>query len=493
MWLDERRVLRQLGRPRPRRGGAPEEIVDLAEVLSDHKEIDVAKHTTAGMLELQRQANNGVWEAKFSSMIEPVSEMAFMPSPAEVCNTLKLLEGSRDILWNTLMEVRRKQIVLDSMIVARQSENKEINSYAAAGDLSQAASTDTPTPLPTAKSSAGELTAHEDENQFSEAISNKTKAMYTMRQRQVYDLQVQNSLKVTESHIFSTISDEGVEPIAIPRSLSSSSFKSPNSTLNACDSSDTARDTYTQENKGHFDERIHRAIGLKSSLVSTVNKEGHLMTSSIDRFMLPPEQLAKKRALISVVIRERKLRTRRAWDVLADQYLAVKHYWDAHINEIEQEEEQQENAGPRLRGSFRGLRPSTDDSGGTLFAVLGQQESQGIFGRANNSNTLGGFGNGSGRGGDILGQRNSMTSHGGGAGGLAGGNAFGSPLLQPSYSDGDVEAIRNTVDMDKEREELTRKESLQRRIDRCTSKIPDMRRPWQWPDVELLQQSRRSA
>ena len=189
--------------------GAPEEIVDLAEVLSDHKEIDVAKHTIAGMLELQRQANNGVWEAKFSSMIEPISEMAFMPSPAEVCNTLKLLEGSRDILWNTLMEVRRKQIVLDSMIVARQSENKEINSYAAAGDLSQAASTDTPTPLPTAKSSAGELTAHEDENQFSEAISNKTKAMYTMRQRQVYDLQVQNSLKVTESHIFSTIiSDE---------------------------------------------------------------------------------------------------------------------------------------------------------------------------------------------------------------------------------------------------------------------------------------------
>ena len=364
------------------------ERVELTEVFSDLTDIRAAYQTMAGIRELQRQASNGLLEASFSRPSGPAGDVGSLPDPAEISDTLRLVEGSRDILWNALVEIRRKQILLDSVVAARaeeaaavenpQGDEKMRHTTLAGGTEALAQSQTAPSKADTnAKTKTKTKTktkvtidsSHEVLNDTTDGLNEVDKQVLRSRLRDVYAIQIQNSLKISESSIFSTII--GGQGIARNRTPSSKdTIETPSNVLQRVSSSSSVaslnRGSGTAANSPTSDRGSTPLPGLREMLhseqiqrtagVFDVSDHSSL-PSNLESFLIPPEDFEKKRPLIALAIRDKKLKVQRAWYQIADNYFDIKHQWDAHISEIEAEEEEKEQNGPRLRGEFS--RPKT--------------------------------------------------------------------------------------------------------------------------------------
>ena len=180
-------------------------------------------------------------------------------------------------------------------------------------------------------------------------------------------IQAHNLLRVTESHIYSTlISHKGMSPITGPASCENGEFAP---VLSKHVSAESALGLPKKANRDRtlsvdMPAQVHDD-DVEPHQLSLVDRLKLATKTTAPKFDAPNEdayfkdsqsRLEEKRKLMTVAIRRKKLGIHQAWEELGDRYLEIDHKWKAHISDIEWQEEQAEASGPRLRGSYSGLR-----------------------------------------------------------------------------------------------------------------------------------------
>lgn len=84
----------------------------------------------------------------------------------------------------------------------------------------------------------------------------------------------------------------------------------------------------------------------------TGNKAVYQDPRELPSYEINLKTIQRNRHIITKEIRQRKLARRKAWEQLSNTYLAIQHKWNAHISQVEKEEDEIANReGPKLRGS----------------------------------------------------------------------------------------------------------------------------------------------
>jgi hypothetical protein len=193
-------------------------------------------------------------------------------------------------------------------------------------------------------------------------------------------------------------------------------------------------------------------------------------------------QLAKNRKEIALVIRDKKLATRKVWEELGDQYLHVKHSWDNHITDMENSDIA---SGRTLRTGRVSVNLSTaadlgdveirraHSTGSMTLASLGLSNnltSTLTSQSSNNSDTLPSVGG--------LSRGLSATGSVDGLGGMGLNRSSSTTALQSTARNAIVDVFAN--DQSKIFNELGA--DFDGRIKRMVTDVVDMDTPWQWPD-----------
>ena len=513
--------------------------VELGEVFSSQNELKTAFHAVRAMVELQQQASEGVCDA--FKIVQPETappvlgyETLPLPLSSEITEVLDLIEGSREFLWSALVDVRRKQLLLEGIIKPKRSAKaddilKSMGMDVVEGRESEGGTESGPVEGENASKSGkgvagGDvelLKALEEQRKltkvgaFGAAVeqvellkrnAEKYRFVYLPLSR---GIQAHNLLRVTESHIYSTlISHQGMRPISGPANAENGE---PAPVLSKHVSAESALGL---PKKASRDRTL--SMDIPAPLLNTENAE-HDQLSLVDRLQLAtkttapkfsaPEdniyyvetatKLQERRRLMAVAIRRKKLSTHQAWEELGDRYLEIDHKWKAHIADIEWQEEQAEASGPRLRGSYSGLRAGS--AMGTSFerrerpdAFKGLIEPTSRISRRSTEELKAEISTTDEFGMPVkspamemasLAAAQNITATGGG-GSPRGRGELAQLQATAGASGGGLGLLVGLTEQDKLLSDLLKKETMALRIERGASNVPDMVNPWQWPDVQ---------
>lgn len=349
-----------------------------------------AYHAMRLMLELRRGAYEGRMDA--SSLLDgfvsapnleegsahnpPAGAMGLvLPLARDIAACLDLVENYSDLLFGHLLDMRRKQFLLQAVAKGRTMTNVQAapvgpgsvrnsspesskNASSASGSMQMASSASPRTPSRHQPAPDVEITIPADAPQSALLAARNYQRMHMPL---AAAMQAQNLVRIADSHLFSTLidgyvgRDKGTASIFAHESTTHTSMESQIELQMPADEAVPMSVDVAHE---PLSETIHHAAFGRAPLFDNL--------SDTPSFRATASALDRQRDRVISLIRDRKLRTREAWATLGDRYLESSHKWNRHMDDIEQEEAQAERSGPQLRGSLGAMR-----SGSSIGSSLG--------------------------------------------------------------------------------------------------------------------------
>eukprot|EP01036_Dinobryon_divergens_P027250 gene27249-35988_t len=177
-----------------------------------------------------------------------------------------------------------------------------------------------------------------------------------------------NQWSISSAHLFSTMITQTPSSSSKSTTIQASSNSHPNPTA----TSDSSKAAAATVDSGTGDNLSKPVIGdplppaLHTASVSeTVNeymtggKLSYSSFSELGSYQPNIDRMKANRAIMTKVIRDRKVGKRKAWEELGDRYLAVEQKWCAHVDDLERQEGIDQKEGPTLRTASNSMRAFT--------------------------------------------------------------------------------------------------------------------------------------
>jgi hypothetical protein len=308
---------------------------------SESETIYRAFHAIRYMVELQQYASSD--RTDYSRLLTishpqpPIASVLKIPIPSkqEICCNLDIIERGNELLWEHLLDCRRKQFVLEGMISSQSNQSQPVVALPAADPLAA--------PAPAATS-----VLVGKKSPLARAVLQSKATITTIFE--------QNNLRIAEAHLFvaplpasaATATAAGSpSPIVTPQiSPSAASINNPvalnkhpasskamrihaaaNATAQAHAAAAAAKKAAAASTSTNSTTPLLDAIALASASSTMRRRTGAVLLEEATSVTTLKQKLKKQRSVMTSAIRTRKLARIKAWRQLGDQYYAQQSSW----------------------------------------------------------------------------------------------------------------------------------------------------------------------
>lgn len=261
-----------------------------------------------------------------------------MPTSAEICQSLDLVESGADFLWNGMVEFQRKQYVLEGILLQqRRAEQQAIAESATADPAETAMETVNIKPEPIDPSPPVDAMASGPAKKRMRRFADVV-APYAAVITKVAE---QNRLCCADAHLYSVILDAKQGTVANTSTSADPSVPSnPSSAAVSTDALDMApssaltaptpvTDALGHLTRGHLNLDVEKLANFSNPPVPT---QQQVQPKDLANFQATAATMSSLRPRITRELRRRKLQKRRLWYGLANRYQSVYQVWEQYVD-----------------------------------------------------------------------------------------------------------------------------------------------------------------
>eukprot|EP01035_Chromulina_nebulosa_P017419 gene17419-22969_t len=317
----------------------------LGTMVSTPEDVYRTFHAIRYMVELQQYASSDKTDfvklLTSNVSIPPTVAKIPLPTNHEICYCLELLEGASDILYDHLIDIKRKQYLLEG-IWTNNFRDRMITKTSNSSPANQ-------TTIPSLQSNL--LNLADEKRNDSKLILRKRFGNYsTNLKNTISTIYEHNKLRIAEAHLYATVLPQMAGKTNSPSvSTVSTSFSSYNNMTNSINKNrqqvktpiTPVSDIISLASKGISNSSNAIPNLNPSSPVKTISKslnKASLSTTTMkpptetQQFKTTAQRIIQIRPYMINEIRKRKMIIRKTWEELGDKYLEAHAKWDHEVN-----------------------------------------------------------------------------------------------------------------------------------------------------------------